>query len=99
LGPIQNACSVKGMGDGVSRFVRLSSFPKTSIVCKYWLITIYYNYINQRFWHNIRPNKDLHSLRNIRCSVAHWPDILYPSLFVKVNTDSLSLLNMDELIV
>lgn len=36
---IQNVCPVKEVRDGVSRSVNLSSFPETSTVCKYWLIT------------------------------------------------------------
>lgn len=52
MGPIQNACPGKGVRDGVSRFVGLSSFPQTSIICKYWFITTHSNYI-RRIWHNL----------------------------------------------
>lgn len=45
---VQNACPVKEVRDGVSRFAGLSNFPKTSTVskCKYWLITTRSNYIS-----------------------------------------------------
>lgn len=92
MGPIQNACAGKGVRDAVSRFVGYLAFPKQVLYVNTGLLLLTLIILDDLA--QLRTNKDLCSLRNIRCSTAHRLEFLYPSHKKFENRGSFSLLNV-----